>query len=245
MKRGMVVGFNNRLRGVGFPNVPPVSLPIRWIWGHVRRHGYFTQSTYGKFVRHRLIKVVQNFLNLARASVLLGHLRSSPIVIEQQPSRDSAFEQECITLFSGFLHVLGVPYSIGAIYGLLFASPEPLCFADIVQRLEMSKGSVSQGLAFLRQSGAVRLVEIDGDRREFFEPELGLRRLASGLIKEKIQPLATETKEAVRRLRRHAGTARGDKNVFQMERIRQLETWQRQLGRVLPVVQAVLGVTSK
>lgn len=145
-------------------------------------------------------------------------------------------------MFSGFLRVLGVPNSVGAIYGLLFASPEPLCFAEIVEKLGASKGSVSQGLTFLRQSGAVKLVELAADRREFFEPELGLRRLASGLIKEKIQPLAKEAKCAVARLKNHAKAARSDQNEFQMERIEQLETWHRQLGRVLPVAQTILKI---
>jgi DNA-binding transcriptional regulator GbsR (MarR family) len=157
-------------------------------------------------------------------------------------SANKAFERECVGLFSEFLHVLGVPKSVGSIYGLLYASPVPLCFADIVDRLAASKGSVSQGLAFLRQGGAIKVVEVPGDRREFFEPELGLRRMASGLIREKIQPLTQKTKDAVARLKRHAGTARGDKVEFQFERIRQLETWHRQIGRLLPVVQYVLKI---
>lgn len=140
------------------------------------------------------------------------------------------------------MHVLGVPNSIGAIYGLLFASPQPLCFADIVERLGASKGSVSQGLAFLRQSGAVTIVVIDGDRREFFEPELGLLRLASGLIKEKIQPLAEETRSAVTRLRQQTANAQGARQKFQLERIKQLETWHTQLSRVLPLVQSILKI---
>jgi len=157
----------------------------------------------------------------------------------------AAFERECVGLFSEFLHVLGLPKSIGAIYGLLFASPEPLCFAQIVDRLGASKGSVSQGLSFLRQSGALKVVEVIGDRREFFEPELGLRRLASGLIQEKIQPLAKQTKESVTRLRQHAEATRGDGSEFQMQRIKQLETWHRQLGRVLPIVQTLLVIPRK
>lgn len=145
-------------------------------------------------------------------------------------------------LFSGFLNVLGVPKSVGAIYGLLFASPKALCFAQIVEKLEMSKGSVSQGLTFLRQSGAVKVIEITGDRREFFEAELGLRHLASGLIKEKIQPLAKDTKLAVARLSRHTQDARDGRNKFHLDRIRQLEIWHRQIGRILPVVQTLLRI---
>ena len=145
-------------------------------------------------------------------------------------------------LFSEFLHALGVPKSVGSIYGLLYASPVPLCFANIVDRLDASKGSISQGLAFLRQCGAIKVVEVPGDRREFFEPELGLRRLASGLIKETIQPLTKETKGAVARLKLHAERARGSQNRFQLDRIRQLETWQLQIGRVLPLVETILKI---
>lgn len=181
-------------------------------------------------------------MNKKRREVQLTWLKTSSTVAEAKAESDPAFEQECVALFASFLHVLGAPNSVGAIYGLLFASPEPLCFAEIVERLDMSKGSVSQGLAFLRQSGAVKTVEITGDRREFFEPELGLRRLASGLIQEKIQPLAKETKGAVSRLKQHAQTSRGGQNDFQLERIKQLETWHKQLGRVLPVVQTILKI---
>jgi DNA-binding transcriptional regulator GbsR (MarR family) len=170
---------------------------------------------------------------------------SSPPLFEEGIQRDPVFERECVALFSEFLHVLGVPKSIGSIYGLLYAVPEALCFADIAERLEMSKGSVSQGLAFLHQIKAVKVLEIAGDRREFFEPELGLRRFASGLIKEKIQPLVKETKETVARLKRQVECVRDAKSGFHLERIRQLEVWHRQLGHLIPLVQTALRVTGK
>ncbi len=189
------------------------------------------------------IRRCSNFLELRAGRRLAVRVLSIRLPTSVEPApRDPVFERECIALFSEFLHVLGVPKSIGAIYGLLYAVPDPLCFSDIVERLEMSKGSVSQGLAFLRQSGAVKVVEVNGDRREFFEPELGLRRLASGLIKEKIQPLARETQAAVARMKNHAKASRGPQSEFQMERIEQLETWRKQLGRVLPVVQTILKI---
>ena len=176
---------------------------------------------------------------------MLGVLPVNSPVSEESIPHDPVFEREIVGLFSEFLHVLGVPKSIGAIYGLLYAGPEPLCFADIVERLEMSKGSVSQGLAFLRQAKAVKVLEIAGDRREFFEPELGLRRFARGLIKERIQPLAKETKGTVARLKRQVESVRHAKSRFQLERIQQLEIWHRQLGHLIPLVQTALRVTGK
>lgn len=187
-------------------------------------------------------RVVQIFLNLMLSTDYVRPLQARSTTIASASTSHHAFERECVALFSGFLHVLGVPKSIGAIYGLLYASPEPLCFADIIDKLGVSKGSVSQGLTFLRQTGAVKVLEVADDRREFFVPELGLRRLASGLIKEKIQPLAQETSAAVTRLRRQAADTDGARRKFQLDRIKQLETWHRQLGRVLPVVHTILRI---
>lgn len=178
-------------------------------------------------------------MNLELVSIRVSSLSDRTLVAT--PS-DPDFEQECVGLFTGFLRALGLPNSVGAIYGLLFASNKPLCLAEIVESLAVSKGSVSQGLSFLRQAGAVKVVPVPGDRREFFEPELGLRRLASGLIKDRIRPLAQETRTAVSRLRRQTADAEGEIKEFQLERIRQLEAWHRQLGRVLPVVQMLLKV---
>lgn len=150
-----------------------------------------------------------------------------------------------MALFSGVLHVLGMPKSVGAIYGLLFASPEPLCFTQITERLGASKGSVSQGLTFLRHGGAVKVVEIADDRREFFEPELALRQLAGGFLQGRVKPLATETRAALGRLRQQAAASDKVHAKFRSGRIKQLETWNRQLARVLPLVQLTLSLSRK
>ena len=80
------------------------------------------------------------------------------------------FQSECIELFAEVVYALGLPRSIGQIYGLLFASPEPLSFSDIVERLAISKGSASQGLQLLRSLGAINIADAKrqapGGRRE-------------------------------------------------------------------------------
>ncbi|MEM6279416.1 MAG: hypothetical protein AAF733_08065, partial [Verrucomicrobiota bacterium] len=69
-----------------------------------------------------------------------------------QADGDSALqiEEEIIDYFVSFVQMLGLPKSVGQIYGTLFASPEPLVMDDIVERLGISKGSASQGLSLLR-----------------------------------------------------------------------------------------------
>lgn len=73
-----------------------------------------------------------------------------------------AFERQVVDLFVSGADLLGVPKSVAAIYGIIFASPEPLSFAEIGERLDISNGSISQGLRVLRDVGAIRVVEERG-----------------------------------------------------------------------------------
>jgi DNA-binding transcriptional regulator GbsR (MarR family) len=98
------------------------------------------------------------------------------------------FEHGVIDIFVRLADVLGVPKSVGEIYGLLFASAQPLAFQDIIDRLQISKGSASQGLQLLRSVGAIKLVYVAGDRRDHFVPETEMRALLTGFLRERIQP---------------------------------------------------------
>ena len=158
---------------------------------------------------------------------------------------DGAFARECVGFFAEAVQIFGVPPSVGQIYGLLFASPQPLSFSDIVERLEISKGSASQGLQLLRSLGAVATVEADNGvpgagRREYFEPELSLRQLVSGVLRERVVPLTGTGGDRIARLRELA-QREAEGSEFCVDRVRQLETWRRRLRTVLPVLSALLG----
>lgn len=76
--------------------------------------------------------------------------------LERKGNVSESFERECVDFFADVVGVLGVPRSMGQIYGLLFASPRPLSFTDITEKLDISRGSASQGLKALRDLGAIR-----------------------------------------------------------------------------------------
>ena len=77
---------------------------------------------------------------------------------------------------------------VGEIYGLLFISVSPLPLDVIRNRLKMSSGSASQGLRLLRTVGAVRMAYVPGDRRDHFLVETNLRKITTGLLREKVEP---------------------------------------------------------
>lgn len=147
-----------------------------------------------------------------------------------------------IDVFVRAASLIGLPRSIGEIYGLLFCANKALTFDQLGERLQISKGSVSQGLKVLRQLGAVKLHYVPGSRRDHYEPELSMQRLVRGFIKDQFEPhmvsgsqrlnhieelIAKETDDA---LRQHA-----------VSRLNTLHSWQQRAKKLLPIIMAVLG----
>ena len=163
-------------------------------------------------------------------------------VSQTESSALSAWETSMVDVFVRAAGLIGLPRSIGEIYGLLFCAKEALTFDQLAERLQISKGSVSQGLKVLRQLGAVKLHYVHGSRRDHYEPELSMKRLVRGFIKDQFEPhlvsgsqrldnvntqIQEETDEA---LREHA-----------LNRLGTLRSWQQRTRKLTPIIMAVLG----
>ena len=80
-------------------------------------------------------------------------------------------EIELADFFVRMAGILGVPRSVAEIYALLYVTSGPLDFDHIQGRLGMSKGSVSQGLKFLRDHEMILSVKEKGARRERWQQQ--------------------------------------------------------------------------
>ena len=151
-------------------------------------------------------------------------------------------ERQVVAVFVDGVRVLGLPRSIGEIYGLLFVSQTPLSLDDLVCRLSISKGSASQGLRMLKSLGAVREAEYGAERRTYYEPAIELKRLAGGFIREQVRPHLESGKTKINKLAENARDIDDPvRREFLSERVERLETWMRSGGRVLPMLQKLLG----
>ena len=153
-------------------------------------------------------------------------------------------ERQVVDVFVDGVRVLGLPRSIGEIYGLLFISRVPLALDDLVSRLNISKGSVSQGLRTLKSLGAVSEAIGNGgtERRTYYEPAVELKRLVGGFIREQIRPHLESGKTKIRRLAETASEVHdAEHRVFLSERIHRLEQWMHSGGQLLPILQKILG----
>jgi DNA-binding transcriptional regulator GbsR (MarR family) len=154
----------------------------------------------------------------------------------------SALQQQVVDFFVDGVRVLGLPRSLGEIYGLLFISPDPLSLDDLVRILGISKGSASQGLRTLRTLGAVREASGNGDRRTYYEPAVDLKRLVGGFIREQVRPHLDSGKSKLQLLAETASRLEDPgQREFVTDRIERLESWMKRGGQVLPMLQKILG----
>lgn len=150
----------------------------------------------------------------------------------------SVFERELITFFIEMAQLLNLPRSVGQIYGLLYFAKEPLSLEGVFQRLGISKGSASQGIRFLLSITAVRKVYVPGDRRDYYLAELKLRKLASGFLRERVEPqlgIGAEQLEGLAQLADEEG------NIFEKEKVERLQQWHRKATLLLPVIRRLLA----
>ena len=74
-----------------------------------------------------------------------------------------------IELFSEIAKIHGLSKSVGEVYAVVFLSDKPLCIADIMEELGMSKGNVSMNLNKLEKIGFIKKVWIKGERKNYYE----------------------------------------------------------------------------
>ena len=122
--------------------------------------------------------------------------------IQEKVSKVStrSLELEGIDFFVRLMNMMGLPRSVGEIYGLLYFSEKPLPMDAVASRLGISIGSASQGLKNLRTLKAVRSMYVAGDRRDHYLAESEFRRLFSNFMKDEIMPHLESAKERIRRM---------------------------------------------
>jgi len=158
-------------------------------------------------------------------------VKSSRVVDPSSPA-DSILHL-CVKLCA----ILGLPKSVGLIYGAVFVSARPIEAGDICKKLKISRGSVSQGLKFLRELGAIRVEGDNGNRAEHFVVEDHLRKAVETFVTKKIGPAFEELGDEVVRLEK-------DPNLNLPQELREkLETirrWHSHGQLLLPLVTGFL-----
>lgn len=154
----------------------------------------------------------------------------------------SPWEISTIELFTRTVNLIGLPRSVGEIYGLLFCASTPQTFDMLSERLGISRGSVSQGLKFLRQLGAVKVQYVAGSRKDHYVPELSIKTLVQGFIRDQFTP---HLESGVERLDAIEALIESESDpalrAHATQRINTLRTWQGRVQKLMPIMMAALG----
>lgn len=165
-------------------------------------------------------------------------------------------QAEVIEVFVRLARIVGQPKSVGEIYGLLYINRQPLPMDEICKRLNLSKGSTSQGLRMLKSLGAVRHNYQVGDRRDFYSAETSLKKLVSGYIEDTLTPLLANGEERLERLQTlldkttEEQTKKGSKTVsedeaadqeFFTQRVGKLRKWHQRAHQLFPFIRKFLS----
>jgi HTH-type transcriptional regulator, glycine betaine synthesis regulator len=79
----------------------------------------------------------------------------------------------------------GFPRGMGAIFGALYLSPQPLSLDDLVAQVEITKGAVSTNVRALERLGMVHPHLHIGERKDFYVAETDFWKIARGILKER------------------------------------------------------------
>src|ERR1019366_7442932 len=142
-------------------------------------------------------------------------------------ARLSPLEVEIIDFFVQMSRVLGQPRSLAEIYGLLFISAQPLAMDNLIERLQLSKGSASQGLKFLRNIGAVKMVYVAGDRRVHYEAVAELRNLVTRFLRDQIVPHLDNGQARLERIAEMVKQLPSEQRARINSRLKMLQSWER------------------
>ena len=112
---------------------------------------------------------------------------------------------------------------------------------DFIGRLNLSKGSASQGLRYLQDLGAVRTVYVAGDRRVHYEAVAELRNLANRFLRQQVLTYFDDSTDRLDRIMVEARELPDVEREFALARVRMLKSWERNAKRVLPFVLTILG----
>ena len=156
------------------------------------------------------------------------------------------WEVAVIDLFLNAANSFGLPKSYGQIYGLLFCRDQALAMHEVMELLQISKGSASQGLRALRNLGAVSSFYSAGDRRERFIAESRLRKLVGGFLREQADP---HLEKGTARLKQIESLVNNLEDVDTRKRGARrheiLSGWHRQMSRLLPWVKMIVGKSDR
>lgn len=103
----------------------------------------------------------------------------------------------------------GISRTMAELHALLYVSTQPLCTDDVMEQLQISRGSASMNLRALQDWGLIRRVHQLGDRKDYFVSETDVWAMFETIAQQRKRREVEPILEVIRRC--HEMVAASDK----------------------------------
>ena len=141
------------------------------------------------------------------------------------PDSLSQIKQDFTEGLSQISRFWGFPKGMGAIFAVLYLSPEPLPLDEIVAQTGLTKGAVSTEVRALARLGLVHRSSKLADRKDYYEAETDFYKSIRSILKERqnseFDRAVSTVKDTLSKL--EAGSTSAEERSFLIERVRALQ----------------------
>jgi DNA-binding transcriptional regulator GbsR (MarR family) len=140
----------------------------------------------------------------------------------------------------------GFPKGMGAIFAVLYLSPDPLSLDELVEQTGLTKGAISTNVRALARMGLVRPSTKLGDRKDYYEAETDFYKSIRAILKERqnseFDSAVRSVRETLEKLEAGQGSEDEEQRQFMLERIRALQKFFDALDGLVNAVVRLEGL---
>ncbi len=136
-------------------------------------------------------------------------------------------KKEFIEGMSHISHFWGYPKGVGAVFAVLYMSPNPLSLDEIVSQSGLTKGAVSTNVRSLARLGLVYRSSRLGDRKDYYETETDFYKAIRSIMGERqsreFDQAIRSVQETLEKLNAAKGSMDEAERKFLLERVQALQ----------------------
>lgn len=140
----------------------------------------------------------------------------------------------------------GFPKAMGAIYGAIYLSPEPISLDELVEQAGVSKGAVSTNVRQLERFNMVHRHMVVGDRKDYYTAETDFWKMIKTILSQREQH---EFDKAINSVTESLGLAEEagedpELRSFYQERMGAMKSFFKTLDKLFSAAMALEGLVS-
>lgn len=158
----------------------------------------------------------------------------------------SQTQVDMIQAAGGVCQALGLPKSVGQVFGYLYMSTIPQTLDDIAASLQISKASASNSVRQISGWGAARTVWVPGARKEHYEVVGDLNNLVSGFVNDFLKPKFSIADKKLAEIsttleeEKDSGIIDEEQFAHYSKKIKQINKLQRNVRKLAPLARRLL-----